>query len=166
MIFVTVGTHSKSFDRLLKEVDSLIEKNKIKEKVIMQIGYSIYEPKNAQWFRFSNYKKMKELNKKARIVITHGGVGSILTALMYNKPVIAVPRLKKFNEHSDDHQLELVKRMSKEKKLIGVFNIKNLEKILSKKEKYTKLKSTKKELSDEIKKILIYLEKSEKRIEH
>lgn len=153
MILVTVGSDSHSFNRLLKKVDELIEKGKIKEEVIMQIGNSTYEPKNAKWFRFESYQKMKELNQNASLVITHGGVGSILTALIFKKPVIVVPRMKKFNEHIDDHQIELVKEMMKEKKIIGVFDIEELEKEINKKNVF-KLKSTRKELIETIKNYL------------
>ena len=127
MIFVTVGTSKKSFNRLIKKVDELIEKKEINEDVIMQIGHSTYIPKNAKWFRFTSYKEMKEFNKKARLVITHGGVGSILTALFFGKTVIAVPRMKKYDEHVDDHQLELVKELDRQGKVKGVFEIDGLE---------------------------------------
>ena len=65
MILVSVGTNPFSFDRLLIAVDELIKKRKIKEKVIMQIGYSSYRPKKAEWFRLTNYSDMENLNKKA-----------------------------------------------------------------------------------------------------
>lgn len=159
MIFVTVGTNENNFDRLLRKIDELIEAGKIKEEVIMQIGHSSYIPKNAKWFKFESYEKMKELNEKASIVITHGGVGSILTALIYKKTVIAVPRMKKFNEHVDDHQVELVKELVKDGKVIGVFNIDDIEDVLNKKTKF-KIKSTKYRLINEIKKYLENIEKS------
>jgi UDP-N-acetylglucosamine transferase subunit ALG13 len=70
--------------------------------------------------------------KRAKIVITHGGTGSIFTALNLNKKVIAVPRLKKFREHTDDHQLQIVKELEKEKMLMGVYDINRLEGALKK----------------------------------
>jgi len=153
MIFVTVGTSQKSFNRLIKKVDELIAEKKIDEDVIMQIGHSTYIPKNAKWFRFAPYKEMKEMNKKARLVITHGGVGSILTALFYGKTVIAVPRMKKYDEHVDDHQLELVKQLSEEKKVIGVFDIDKLEEAI-KTHVRTRIKPKNKELVNTIKNYL------------
>lgn len=125
MIFVTVGTDEHSFQRLIKKVDELIEKGLIKD-VIFQIGNTSYEPKNGKFFRFETYDKIKELNKKADLIITHGGAGSIITALMFGKKIIAVPRLKKFNEHINDHQLEIVKKMEEENRIIGVYNIDDL----------------------------------------
>lgn len=154
MILVTVGTNPFSFDRLLETMDELIEKKKIKEKVIMQIGYSSYKPKKAEWFKLANYTDMENLNKKARIVITHGGAGSILIALKFEKPVIAVPRLKKFNEHTDDHQIDLVKNLAKRKKVIDIFDTKNLYDAIVKAKKIKKIKTTKNMLSKEVKKYI------------
>ncbi|MFH8080703.1 MAG: PssE/Cps14G family polysaccharide biosynthesis glycosyltransferase [Candidatus Aenigmatarchaeota archaeon] len=153
MIFVTVGTSKFSFNRLIKKIDELIGEGKIKEEVIIQIGYSTYEPKYAKWFRFESYAKMKELIQKSRIIITHGGVGSILTCLVYKKTVIAVPRMKRFKEHVDDHQVDLVKELSKEGKVIAVFDVEDIEKVLFKKNKF-KHRSTKKLLISEIKKYI------------
>jgi len=132
MIFVTVGTHEQPFNRLLEAVDKLIEKGIIKEKVIMQIGYSTYIPKYAEWFRFKDFSSIKKIMKRAKIVITHGGTGSIFTALNLNKKVIAIPRLKKFREVTNDHQLQIVKELEKEKMLIGVYDINQLEEALKK----------------------------------
>ncbi|MBU5687978.1 MAG: beta-1,4-galactosyltransferase [Candidatus Aenigmarchaeota archaeon] len=150
MIFVTVGTNQFSFNRLIKKIDELIRDGKIKEEVVIQIGHSTYEPKHAKWFRFESYEKIKELTSKSRIVITHGGVGSILTALMYKKTVIAVPRMKIFNEHVDDHQVELVKELSKDGKIIAVFDIDKLQDAINKKSKFS-YKSTRENLVKEIK---------------
>jgi len=159
MILITVGTTPFNFDRLLKHIDKLIETKKIRETVVMQIGNSNYKPKNAKWFRSKSYNDIRKLNRKANIVITHGGAGSILTALEYNKPVICVPRLKRFDEHSDDHQIDLVKTLSDQNKIIGVFKIEDLYKSISKIKRIRKLKETRNLLSTEIKK---YLKKYER----
>lgn len=123
MIFVTVGTHTQGFERLVKEVDSLVGSGKIKDEVIMQIGNTEYEPKNCKWFRFESFKKILELNKTARVIITHAGAGCILTALQFEKPLIVVPRYKKFGEHINDHQCDLAEAIDKEKKAINVMDI-------------------------------------------
>ncbi len=52
-------------------------------------------------------------------MITHAGVGSILITLMNGKRPIVVPRLARFREHVDDHQLELARRLSE----IGVVRL-------------------------------------------
>jgi len=155
MIFVTVGTHTQSFNRLLEEVDRLIENKKIGEKVIMQIGHSNYKPENAEWFRFINFDKLKKIQKTARIIITHGGAGCIIDALSNKKPVIAVPRFKKFNEHVNDHQLDLVKALAEHKKIYPVYDISRLENAIYEIKKIKQLKSTKDSLCKEIERVLI-----------
>jgi UDP-N-acetylglucosamine transferase subunit ALG13 len=130
MIFTTVGTHTQPFDRLLKKIDELIEKGIIKEKVIAQIGYSTYKPKNYNYFTFTSEEKILELNKKARLIIAHAGAGSIITALQFRKPVIVVPRLKKFNEHVNNHQVQIARAFEKEKKVLACYDIEDLEKVI------------------------------------
>ena len=71
-----------------------------------------------------------ELYEKARVIVTHGGAGTILTLSNFNKKIIVVPRLKKFNEHVDDHQLELAEFLEKEKKVTVVYDIEDLHKSL------------------------------------
>ncbi|MDI6654714.1 MAG: glycosyltransferase, partial [Candidatus Hydrothermarchaeota archaeon] len=76
-----------------------------------------------------------QLNKEARIVISHGGAGSIIFALRSGKPVVVVPRLKKFDEHVNDHQLELAKQLEREGKIIGAYDIEELDKAIASAEK-------------------------------
>jgi len=159
VIFVTVGTHTQSFNRLLKVVDELKKINKIEEEVVMQIGYSTYEPKNTKWFRFTDYKIIEKLNKNARIIITHGGAGCILTALSFDKPIIAVPRLRKYNEHTDDHQIDLVKNLDREGKLTAVFNLNNLEKTIKKIKRRGKRKKIRKPIMNDIRAYLNQISK-------
>lgn len=122
--------HSQNFDRLIKKMDEIA--GKINEEVIIQIGSSKYKPKNAKYFDFTeNFENIIELNKKARIVVCHGGAGTIITALNEGKPVIAVPRMKKYKEHINDHQLELVDALSKNNKILAVHNIELIENALN-----------------------------------
>ena len=130
MILVITGTHPQQFDRALKEVDNLIAMHVINEPVMMQTGYSNYLPKNAKWFKFTNYENMLKLMKKASYVITHGGIGSVLLSLRMNKKTIVVPRLKKFGEHTNDHQLEIVKELDKQNKIIPVYDITQLSNVI------------------------------------
>ena len=146
MIFVTVGTDTHQFNRLLREVDNLIKTKKINEKVIIQIGYSTYKPKYCKYFKFASFKEILELNKKARIIISHAGAGNIITALENNKPLILVPRMKIFNEHTDSHQLQIAKELEKEGKVISVYDIKNLW-IAIKRIKMIKINKTKRKKS-------------------
>lgn len=131
MIFVTVGTHYLGFERLIKKMDQIT--SRIDEEVIAQIGSTKYIPKNMTYFTFiEDENEILELYKKARIIVSHAGAGSILTILKYNKSLIVVPRLKKFNEHIDNHQLELTETLKKEKKFEVIYDVKNLEVALKK----------------------------------
>lgn len=126
MIFVTIGT--QPFPRLIKKMDEIA--GKINEKVIMQIGYTKYKPKNAEYFDFKSYQEIQELILKSRVVVCHGGIGTIITALMLGTPVIAVPRLKEYGEVIDDQQLETVKALARKGLVYVVYNVDQLERIL------------------------------------
>lgn len=126
MIFVTVGLHYQGFERLIKKMDEIA--TNIKDEVIMQIGHTSYKPKNAKWFTFLEKEEdILDLYKKSNIIIAHGGAGTLLTALTLKKSLIVVPRLKKFNEHIDDQQLELAKALESKNQAFSVYNLERLE---------------------------------------
>lgn len=132
MIFVTVGTHEQPFNRLIECVDNLIKGGQITEDVIMQIGYSTYEPKYCTWQKLFSYKQMITLVNEARIVITHGGPSSFIMPLQIGKIPIVVPRRYEFGEHVNDHQLEFVRAVSERMgTIILVENIDELEKFIN-----------------------------------
>ncbi|GAA0109805.1 MULTISPECIES: glycosyltransferase [Clostridium] len=132
MIFVTVGTHEQNFDRLVKEVDNLVKENVIKEEVFIQTGYSNYVPKYCKYEAVISYDEMERLTKTARIVITHGGPGSIFLPIQYMKKPIVVPRNPKFDEHVDNHQILFAKRMFNNDRVDLVLDIGDLkDKILN-----------------------------------
>jgi UDP-N-acetylglucosamine transferase subunit ALG13 len=60
-------------------------------------------------------------------VVTHGGIGCVSDALAYGKPLVIVPRLKKHDEHTNDHQLDLGEEISKEGRAVMVLDIDKLE---------------------------------------
>lgn len=113
MIFVTVGTHEQPFNRLIKKIDELKRDNMIQEDVIIQTGYSTYEPKYCQWSRLIPYQQMVKNVADARIVITHGGPASFIMPLQVGKIPIVVPRQRQFNEHVNDHQVEFARNVSR-----------------------------------------------------
>ncbi len=108
MIFVTLGTQDKSFKRLLDLIQEQIDNGTINEKVIVQAGYTKFNSENMEIFDYIDNKKFNKLINECDLLITHGGVGSILTGLKANKKIIAVPRLAKYKEHTNDHQLQIV----------------------------------------------------------
>lgn len=103
---------------------------KIDEKVVMQIGYTKYKPVNSQYFDFAEYSKIQKFNRDARIVVSHAGVGSILTALEQKKHLIIIPRLKKYGESIDDHQLEIAKELSVNSNVNVIYDVDNLSDLL------------------------------------
>lgn len=105
MIFVTVGTHEQPFNRLVKCVDDLKKDGTITEEVIIQTGYSTYEPRYCKWKKLFPYQEMLKLVEKARIVITHGGPSSFIMPLQIGRTPIVVPRRHEFNEHVNNHQV-------------------------------------------------------------
>ena len=132
MILVTLGTQDKEFTRLLKEIDRLIDNKVIKDKVIVQAGYTKYKSKNMLIFDYLPKKELEEYMKEADFIITHAGVGSVFDALKKDKKVIAVARLSKYKEHNNDHQLELLEEFSKENLVIPVIEMDELEPAIKK----------------------------------
>lgn len=112
MIFVTVGTHEQPFNRLIECVDDLKKNGIINEDVVMQTGYSTYEPRHCRWQKLFSYQEMLKLVDEARIVITHGGPSSFIMPLQIGKTPIVVPRRHEFNEHVNDHQVSFSKAVA------------------------------------------------------
>lgn len=111
MIFVTVGTHEQPFNRLIKEVDRLVETGIIKDEVFIQTGYSTYEPKFCKWSSLISFDKMNELMQKSDIIISHGGPATFMSAIANGKKPIVVPRQEKYNEHVNDHQVDFAQQV-------------------------------------------------------
>ena len=132
MILVTLGTQDKSFERLLKAIDKEIEKGNIKDKVVVQAGYTKYKSKNMEIFKSVSNDRLEELMDEASLIITHGGVGSILTALKHHKKVIATPRLAKYNEHTNDHQKQIIEEFGRLGYILPLKDLTKLDKMLEK----------------------------------
>ncbi len=131
MILVTLGTQDKKFTRLLDSIQNLIDKKVIKEKVIVQAGCtSDFKSKDMQIFDLIPMDEFDKLISECDILITHGGVGSIITGLKNEKKVIAAARLKKYGEHTNDHQLQIIDNFAKEGYLLSLNDFEDLEKIL------------------------------------
>ncbi len=112
MIFVTVGTQPNGFLRCLKEVEQLIDKFNITEEVVAQIGNTDFETDKFKTIRFTSENEFKEYIQEASVVITHAGSGAIFNSIKAGKKAIAMARLHDFNEMADNHQTELVKKLS------------------------------------------------------
>ncbi len=123
MIFVTVGTHEQQFNRLIQEIDRLIEAKLITEEVFIQRGIQSTSPQKCSSAESIIYDQILENMKKARITITHGGPGSIMLSLSFGKIPIVVPRQAKYKEHVDNHQIDFTRRLERQKKIIAVYEI-------------------------------------------
>lgn len=130
MIFITLGSQKFQFNRLLKAVDELIEKGVIQERVFAQTGYSDYKPEHYECVKFLDQEEFAAMEEQADIVITHGGTGAIIGALKKGKKVIAVPRLAKYGEHVDDHQLQLISQFKDQNLICGLKDCTQLEEAL------------------------------------
>ena len=125
MIFVTVGTHEQQFNRLIEYMDKWAIEND--EEVIIQTGYSTYEPKNCNWQKLFSFQEMCKYVDDARIVITHGGPSSFIAPLQIGKTPIVVPRRYKFNEHVNDHQVNFCREV--ENRMGTIIVVEEIEKL-------------------------------------
>ena len=123
MIFVTVGASWFPFLRLVKEMDKIAAT--LEEEVFIQKGTTQYKPKYAKSEDFLSFRNYCEMIKRSTLVVGHAGAGTILQAFKFRKPIVVVPRLKKFEEIPEDHQLELARALTS--KVIVVYEIKNLK---------------------------------------
>lgn len=112
MIFIAVGTQKFQFNRLLQLIDEMIDEGKITDRVFAQSGNSNYLPRNYEVKRFLDKVEFDEMVERCDLLITHCGVGTIISGLKKEKPIIVFPRLSKYHEHVDDHQLQLADSFS------------------------------------------------------
>ncbi len=109
MIFVTVGSMFP-FDRLIKAIDEQVAAGQIVEEVVAQIGSGSYEPQSIKFERFMEKAEFESLLGAADVVVSHAGIGSIATALNLGKPMLVLPRLKRYGEHVNDHQVATARK--------------------------------------------------------
>ena len=136
MILVLLGTQDKPFTRLLDAIQDCIDRGIIKEEVVVQAGHTKYESKDMEIFGLVPSEKYDELMKSANLIITHGGVSSIISGLKKNIPVIAAARLKEHGEHMNDHQLEIIDKFAEEGHILALNDFSELDKILEKSKKF------------------------------
>lgn len=117
MIFVTLGTQDKPFKRLL----DYIENSKIDDEFIVQAGFTEYASNKFKIYKYLDKDEFDDYLKKADLIICHGGVGTIVNCLIDEKKVLAVPRLSRYGEHQNDHQLQIV-NVYKQKGYLTIMN--------------------------------------------
>ncbi len=127
MILVLLGTQNNSFHRLLEEVEKNIEDKTIKEEVIVQAGYTKYESNKMKIMDLMSKEQLSKFQDEASLIITHGGVGSIVSSIEKGKKVIAVPRKHEYGEHVNNHQIQIVKDFNDKGYIIGIENVEDLK---------------------------------------
>jgi UDP-N-acetylglucosamine transferase subunit ALG13 len=107
MIYVTLGTMFLDFPRMILKMDEIAAATG--EEIIVQTGMGRIVPKKCTHFEFKLRDEVLDMQRRARVIVCHAGIGSVLDALSVRRPLIVVPRLKKFGEHMNDHQLDLAR---------------------------------------------------------
>lgn len=105
MIVVVLGTMFLDFRRLVRAADSYAADSG--EQVVIQLGMSPQRPKHAAYVGFLPHADLLELQRHARVIVAHAGIGAVRDALNVKKPFIVAPRLKTFGEHMNDHQVDI-----------------------------------------------------------
>ena len=132
MILVTLGTNDKSFVRLIQKIEELKIQGIISEDIVVQAGFTKYESDYMQIFDLIPMDEFNELLKNCNLLITHGGVGTITAGLNNGKKVIAVPRLEKYKEHVNDHQLQIIENFAESGYILAAYEVDDLRDTLSK----------------------------------
>jgi len=136
MILVILGTWRMPFERPLKEIESLIISGVIKEKVVVQAGVTKFPSTHMEVHDFLDKDDFDRLYREASLIITHAGEGSIILGLQYHKKLITIARLTKYNEHIDDHQLDILNVFSPKGYLLAWEDGEKLEDVLNRVEAF------------------------------
>lgn len=136
MILVTLGTQDKSFKRLLIAIQKQIDNGNIKDRVVVQAGNTEFESKDMEILDLIPMEEFDKLISECDILITHGGVGSIITGIKNNKIVIAAPRLAEYKEATNNHQLQIIKNFTKEGYILGLEDFDKLDQVLIEAKKF------------------------------
>ena len=132
MILVLLGTQNNSFHRLLEEIEENIKDGTIKEEVIVQAGYTKFQTHRMRIIDLMSKEQLEKFQDEADLIITHGGVGSIISSIEKEKKVIAVPRMHEYGEHVNNHQKEIVKDFNDKGYIIGIEKVEDLKQAIIK----------------------------------
>ena len=132
MILVLLGTQNNSFHRLLEEIEKNIKDGTIKEEVIVQAGYTKFQSHKMRIIDLISKEQLEKFQDETELLITHAGVGSIISSIEKGKKVIAVPRMHEYGEHVNNHQKEIVKDFNDKGYIIGVEKVEDLKQAIIK----------------------------------
>ena len=130
MIFVTLGTQDKQFERLPKAVEQL----NIDEDIIMQVGSTNFktDKDNIKVYKYIEPDEFARYMNEASLIITHAGVGTMVQGLLLHKKMIVAARLKKYKEHVNDHQIQILETFSSSGYILPLYNFDDLEDLIKK----------------------------------
>lgn len=131
MIFVTIGTQIP-FDRFIKIVDELAET--MDEEFVVQALEGEYLPKNFKTVDFIAPDEFNDIIKKSRLIVAHAGIGSVLSAIDYEKPIIIFPRLVSLGEHRNDHQMATAMKINEKGYAYVAYDKKQLKDLMQNKD--------------------------------
>jgi UDP-N-acetylglucosamine transferase subunit ALG13 len=127
MILVTVGTTHFPFDRLMTAVSAL----DVDEEVVVQRGPSEVSVEGAEVVDFLSFDELAAHIERSRLVISHSGVGSIMVALARGRKPIVVPRLARFGEAVDDHQVDVAEQLGRGGRVTVVHDPSSLSRVVA-----------------------------------
>jgi len=125
MIFLTVGTQFP-FDRLVKCVDDAVSQDGFKEEIFAQIGESSYRPRNFEGVSSLEKRLFDKRIREASGIISHAGMGTIMMALDNRKPLLVMPRLSKYGEVVNDHQVAIARKFEELGHILVAYDTKDL----------------------------------------
>lgn len=134
MILVTLGTQKFQMNRLIEAIDKLAPS--LHEEVFVQTGNSTYIPKNCKYQDFVDVETFQKMIAECSVLITHSGVGSIMTGVNNRRPIIVVPRLAKFKEHVDDHQVQIAEAFEYKQLVLHCKDVDKLDDYIEKAKTY------------------------------
>lgn len=126
-VFVVLGTQKFQMNRLLIKIDEIAKKND-NLKFLAQTGHSNYKPIRYAYQNFFNEIEFKKNIRECDLLITHAGIGTIITGLEYSKKILVFPRRAEYHEHVDNHQCEIAKAFEEKNYLLNCKNANELEK--------------------------------------
>lgn len=129
VIFVTVGTQLP-FDRLISAVDAWAQINPA-ERVFAQVGPGKYKPAACEFADFVPPDRANLLFQESSLIVSHAGMGSILTALRYRKPILIMPRKASLGEHRNEHQLATARWLGGKPGIFVADSVEDISSILS-----------------------------------
>ena len=132
MILVLLGTQNNSFHRLLEEIEKNIKDEIIKDEIIVQAGYTKFQSHRMRIIDLMSKEQLEKFQDEADLIITHGGVGSIISSVEKGKKVIAVPRMHEYGEHVNNHKKEIVKDFNDKGYIIGIEKVEDLKQAIIK----------------------------------